>query len=139
MWQWAIDHPDFIVLAIQLPVLGVIWLLKRSFATNEDVDAGIARSRAEIDTLLAKQDLDLKSIGAAAAKTAGDLSLLDQTIKGLPSSDDINEIRLSISKLEGEFKAISTNVGNVEKHIGSIGRSVDRIEDWLMTGKGKST
>jgi hypothetical protein len=138
MIAYLLQHPELVVLALQAMILLGMWALKQSFASKGDVTAAVAASRSEIDTQMSAQAKEMKSIGAATAKTAGDLSLLEQTIKGLPSSDDISEIRLSIVELEGEFKAISANVGNMDKHIGSISRSVDRIEDWLMNGKGKT-
>lgn len=132
MLDWALDHPDFIVLGLQGVVLAVIWLLKRSFASKADIDEAIKMHRAETDKAIEDQGEELKSIGAAVARTAGDLVLLGKDLKALPSSEDIAEIKLSISEIEGDYKEIRANVGNMKDHIGSIGKSVDRIEDYMM-------
>lgn len=138
MWQWTLNNSDLVVLGVQGLVLGLVWLLKRSFASKDEVSTAVATSRAEVDTKLAEQSQAMTAIAAAHTKTAGELALLEQKLNNVPTSEDFNQIKLSISEMEGDYKAISENVKNMKDHIGSIGRSVDRIEGWLMDGKGKT-
>jgi hypothetical protein len=133
--DWILEHAELVVMAFQAVVLFIVWLLHRSFASTDDVEAKINALKVETGATAKSLADDIKVLEAAHGRAAGQIALLTDKVAGNPTTEDLADIKLSISNLEGDYKAISANVGNMDKHITSIGRSVDRIEGWLMEGK----
>jgi hypothetical protein len=135
--QWLSDHLDSVVLALQAVFLAILYWLKKEFASKGDVDLAIKGERLLVDAKFDNQAVDVKAIGAAQSVAAGQVALLAQTVEALPTADDISEIRLTIERLGGDYRALRESVSNVDKHISSIGKSVDRIEGFMMEGRGQ--
>lgn len=139
MLQWAIDHLDFLFVCAQGVLLGVAWLLNREFVTKDDHEAALKSQAEEFGKTIEALEGEIKILAAAGQKTSGEVALMQQELKNVPTAEDISEIKLSISEMEGDYKAISENVKNMKDHVGSISRSVDRIETYMMdAAKAKS-
>lgn len=121
-FDWLNKYWPLIGFLLQGAFAWLLWSMRKVFATKE-----------ELATLGKKVD----KVAAAQTVTAGELVGLSKELKNLPTAAAVSDIKLSIAAIEGDYKAISTNVDNMDRHITSIGKSVDRIEDWLMNGKGK--
>ncbi|QXN68030.1 tail needle protein [Microcystis phage Mwe-Yong1] len=52
---------------------------------------------------------------------------LETELKHLPSADTVHELRLQFSQLQG-------TVGRMDEQIGSVARTVHRIDDYLRRG-----
>lgn len=66
----------------------------------------------------------LKEIGEALKAHDRRIQAVESEIKHLPTSDDFAELKISVTKVEGDTRRIDENVQ-------SINRTVHRIDDFL--------
>mgnify|MGYP001247775414 FL=1 len=55
---------------------------------------------------------------------------VEQELRHLPAKDDVNELKLSLAKLEG-------TIGRLDESLSGVNRSVRRVEDYLSSSKEK--
>ena len=133
MTEWLADHIEAVIAVLQAFFLAVMWVLHRNFASRGD----LGQLRKDVDDRFDASAAEMKTIAAAQTATAGRIELISQTINGLPKADDVAEIKLAIERLSGDQRALKTSVDNTDRHVGSISKSVDRIEGWLMDNRAK--
>jgi predicted nucleic acid-binding Zn-ribbon protein len=120
-----------LVVPVVGPLAGVIYTW---WATQK------AAARKEIEALTKRLDSAERQLAAAGtnanalAAIAEDLAVHDKRLTGvendlkhMPTAADVNELKLSLVKLEGV-------IGRVEEQMSSVSRTTHRIDDYLREG-----
>src|SRR4051794_2817470 len=96
--DWLNKYWPLIGFFLQAVFAWLLWSMRKMFATKDDLTAMTTK---------------VEAIAAAQSIASGEVTLLKQKLDGLPTAEDVNEIKLSIAEIEGDNKAISANVGNM--------------------------
>ncbi len=107
-------------LGLALAIIAILGHAKGYFSSGEkkiSETLDTANKRLDVaETKIASHDLRLQSA--------------EDELKHLPDKDTVNELKLSLVELQGTVKALTESVG-------SVSRTVHRIDDWLREGGQK--
>ncbi len=71
-----------------------------------------------------------KSAAARTASLEGRVAVVETRLEHMPTAEQVNGIKSALSRLEGEMDGVQATMTKVEM-------SVNRIESWLIEGRGK--
>ncbi|MDH0095871.1 DUF2730 domain-containing protein [Ectopseudomonas hydrolytica] len=75
---------------------------------------------------------------ALAQRLAGQdnrLTVLEQQMKHLPTSDQFTELAGELAELAGDMKAIKVEIAGVTKALDPLARAVERMNEYLLNNK----
>lgn len=131
------------IAAVMLPILvsigGAIYsfFASRRKADDARLDALTKRlDAAEMGLAAAGHNATaLASVDAALDAHEKRLIAMEGEFKHLPGRQDVSDLKLAISELSGTVgrleEQLKGSVGRLDEQVGSIGRTVHRIDDWL--------
>ena len=75
---------------------------------------------------------------ALANRLAGQdtrLTVLEQQMKHLPTSEQLTELAEKLAELGGDMKGIKSDISGINRSLDPLNRSVDRLNDYLLHSK----
>jgi hypothetical protein len=106
-------------------VLWAWWSMKRIFVRQEECEVCRAGFDGRIEALAAQQR------SSEAAKKA-----LEQGLKALPTSQDIQALALSLKEIEGDIKGLAQKVNGQARATERMEKAVDLLTEVHMGNKG---
>lgn len=103
------------VLAVVVSVANTVWVWLRTGASK------IGDVRAEMQAGFKEVNEDTEDHGRR-------IQAIESELKHLPSKDDVAELKLSLTEMKGQL-------GTLDSELGSVTRTVRRIEDHLLGEK----
>ncbi|MGO4558309.1 DUF2730 family protein [Mesorhizobium sp. 2RAF21] len=109
-------------ISLALSVIALMTIVYRWFTSGEKKNAEDLTDHRD------KVSKSLEAVGQSIAAHDRRIQAVEADLKHLPDKDSVNELKLTMAKLEG-------TVGRLDESLSSVQRTVLRIDDWLRTDR----
>jgi hypothetical protein len=121
MLTWIAEHAELIAgAASTLCALAVLWL-SAHFVRRADFE------KYKQATKLVDDEQDRKIAAADAARV-----LIEQRLAGLPTSEDMHQLRIAVTQVSGEIKALQVQIRGQGDVLNIVKHQSERMNAFLM-------
>jgi hypothetical protein len=129
MPEWLREWWPALAFALTVAFAVAGWAIRTGLASRHDLDKGLrdeqgARER-EIEGVETRMTRQLDDIRKVQTTTSERLLRVEGELKHLPTTEDFNQLRAGMAKVEGQLSGL-------EQQAAATGKAVTRIEDYLM-------